>query len=149
MSSLDNIFNSVGLVMSTSIFWDISPFSPLKVSCAYQLLSRWFLPWLILGLWRWRRHFPPKRLLTFSGLHGVISYKIELFIFDSVAVKFILYVSELLFYIKYSETSFVRQRLSRKQWDIILLLSMIVSQLGGAVGLRISNTVLWWLKVNL
>jgi hypothetical protein len=27
--------------------------------------------------WRWRRHVPPKRWLTFNGLHGVISQKID------------------------------------------------------------------------
>jgi hypothetical protein len=33
---------------------------------------------IILQPWRWRRHVLPKRLLTFNGLHGVISQKIEL-----------------------------------------------------------------------
>jgi hypothetical protein len=28
--------------------------------------------------WRWRRHFPPKRLLTFNGLHGDIFQKTTL-----------------------------------------------------------------------
>jgi hypothetical protein len=39
-----------------------------------------FLDWLILRSWRWKRYISPKRLLNFNGLHGVISYKIELFI---------------------------------------------------------------------
>jgi hypothetical protein len=30
--------------------------------------------------WRCMLHFPPKHLLTFNGLHGFISHKIELFI---------------------------------------------------------------------
>jgi hypothetical protein len=30
------------------------------------------------------RHVPPKRRLTFNGLHGVISHKIELFITTAV-----------------------------------------------------------------
>jgi hypothetical protein len=34
--------------------------------------------------WRWRRHAPPKHLLTFSGLHVVISQTIELFITTAV-----------------------------------------------------------------
>jgi hypothetical protein len=42
-------------------------------------VSRWFLSRVILELWRWRRHIPPKHLLTFNGLHEVISQKIELF----------------------------------------------------------------------
>jgi hypothetical protein len=40
--------------------------------------SHWFLAWLILRPWRWRRHFHLKCRLTFSGLHGVIYQKIEL-----------------------------------------------------------------------
>jgi hypothetical protein len=36
------------------------------------------------GGWRWRRHVPPKRLLTFIGLHGVIYQKIEHFYYRSV-----------------------------------------------------------------
>jgi hypothetical protein len=31
---------------------------------------------LILPPWRWRRYVPPKRRLTFNGLHGVISQKV-------------------------------------------------------------------------
>jgi hypothetical protein len=42
-------------------------------------VSRWFLVWLILRPWRWMKHVLRKRRLTFSGLHGVISQKIELF----------------------------------------------------------------------
>jgi hypothetical protein len=34
--------------------------------------SRWFLVRLILRPWRWG-HVPPKRRLTFNGLHGIIS----------------------------------------------------------------------------
>jgi hypothetical protein len=29
--------------------------------------------------WRWRRHIPPKRRLTFSELHGVTAHQTELF----------------------------------------------------------------------
>jgi hypothetical protein len=49
-----------------------------------HLLSRWFLAWFILRPWRRRRHVPPKRRLTFNGLHGVISQKIELFLTTAV-----------------------------------------------------------------
>jgi hypothetical protein len=46
--------------------------------------QRWqalrFLIWLILQTWRWREHVPPKRWLTFNGLHGVTYQKTELFI---------------------------------------------------------------------
>jgi hypothetical protein len=37
------------------------------------LLGLFFLPWT------WRRYIPPKRPLTFNGLHGVISQNIVLF----------------------------------------------------------------------
>jgi hypothetical protein len=80
------------VVMKSSVFWDITPRSPLKVnrrfgeayrlhiqSSACHLISRWFLARLILLPWRWRRHVPPKRWLTFNELNGVISQKIVLF----------------------------------------------------------------------
>jgi hypothetical protein len=40
---------------------------------------RWFLAWLIIWLWRWRRHISPKRRLSFNGIHSVISKKIEVY----------------------------------------------------------------------
>jgi hypothetical protein len=55
-----------------------------KVGAACHLLSRWFLARLIPRPWRWRRYFPPKRRLTYNGLHGVISLKIALFITTAV-----------------------------------------------------------------
>jgi hypothetical protein len=48
-------------------------------SSAFHLLSSWYLAWLILRPWRWRRYVPPKRRFTFNGLHGVISQKLVLF----------------------------------------------------------------------
>jgi hypothetical protein len=82
------------VVIKSNLFWDITPCSLLEVnrrfggkylrhlqgrriirvryhSCAFYLLSRWFLAQLILRPWRWRWYFPPKCLLTFNGLHGV------------------------------------------------------------------------------
>jgi hypothetical protein len=47
---------------------------------AEHVLLRWFLARLIFRPWRWWRYVPPKRRLTFNGLHGVISQKIVLFI---------------------------------------------------------------------
>jgi hypothetical protein len=90
-------------VMKRSIFWDIMPCSPLKVNrifggtCRFHhqgrkmsqvrnqrdcLLDTCFtlVPCLAyFRPWRWKWHLPPKRRLTFSALHGVISHKIELF----------------------------------------------------------------------
>jgi hypothetical protein len=41
--------------------------------------NTFFLARLIVRPWRWRWHVLPKLRLTFNGLHGVISQKIELF----------------------------------------------------------------------
>jgi hypothetical protein len=46
--------------------------------------SRCILAWRILRHWRRRRHFPPKRRLTFNWLLGVIFQKIELFMATAV-----------------------------------------------------------------
>jgi hypothetical protein len=45
---------------------------------ACHLLSGCFFAWLIPRPWRWRRHVPPKRRLTFNGPHGVVSHNMEL-----------------------------------------------------------------------
>jgi hypothetical protein len=50
-----------------------------RESSAFHQLSSWYLAWLILRPWRWRRYVPPKRRLAFNGLHGVISQKLVLF----------------------------------------------------------------------
>jgi hypothetical protein len=78
-------------ILNSSVFWDIMLCSPLKINwrfgrtcSACHLLSWWFLVWLILGPCRWRRHVPPKRWLTFKGLHGVISQEVELYITTAV-----------------------------------------------------------------
>jgi hypothetical protein len=42
--------------------------------------SCWFLAWLTLQPWRWRRHVPLKCQLTYNGLHGIISQKTEFLI---------------------------------------------------------------------
>jgi hypothetical protein len=93
------IFTAV--IMKSSIFWDITACNPLKVNghfggtcqphiqgrrinltkieneaCSKQSITAW----LILRPWRWRRHIPLKRRLTFIGLHGLISQKTELFL---------------------------------------------------------------------
>jgi hypothetical protein len=84
--------------------YGITQCSPLKVSrrlwgtCRFRLQQReagskqsklatalrWFLSWRILLPWGWRRYVPPKRRLTFNGLHGVISQKIQVFITTAV-----------------------------------------------------------------
>jgi hypothetical protein len=44
---------------------------------ACHLISLWFLVRLIPRLWRWRRYVPPKRRLTFNGLHSSVFQKTE------------------------------------------------------------------------
>jgi hypothetical protein len=55
---LENLRFLTALVMRSSIFWNIESCSPLEVNC----------------------YLPPKRRLTFSGLHSVIFRKMELLI---------------------------------------------------------------------
>jgi ferredoxin-thioredoxin reductase catalytic subunit len=90
------------VVMKSSIFWDITPCSLLKINrrfggtCLHLQgrrisharnqresrwqISCWFLASLILRPRRWVQHVPPKRRLTFNVLHGVTSQKMHLFI---------------------------------------------------------------------
>jgi hypothetical protein len=122
--------------LKSTIFWDITPCSLLKVNRRFggtyrlhlqgrkisrarnQSESRWqattltlnglhgvisqkmvlfittavrtsnptnpLLPPAILRHWRWKRYVPPKRRLTFNGLHRVISQKMVLFITTAV-----------------------------------------------------------------
>jgi hypothetical protein len=48
----------------------------MKTVC--YIFSPWFFLFTLLP-WRWRQNIPPKRRLTFSGLHGLIPQKIDLF----------------------------------------------------------------------
>jgi hypothetical protein len=48
------------------------------------LLAIWFLAWPTLRPLRWRRKVPLKRWLTFTGLQGVISQKVKLFLIYNV-----------------------------------------------------------------
>jgi hypothetical protein len=86
----------------STIFWDITPCSQLKVNRRFggiyhlhlqvskklskkpswtQVVSRiWFLAQLIFfGTWRWRRHVTLKSRLTLNRLHDVISQKMVLY----------------------------------------------------------------------
>jgi hypothetical protein len=95
---------STSAYLKRTIFWDMTPCSLLKVNRRFggtyrlhlqgrrirrasnqresrrQAEQGWFLARLILRPWRWRQYVTPKRRLTFTGLHGVISQKIVLFI---------------------------------------------------------------------
>jgi hypothetical protein len=86
---LEMIDNYVGsevlraVVKKSTFFWDITPYNPLKISdfsegnFASISFPRLFtlVFWLIPRPWRWRRHVLPKRRLSFSGLHGIVSRK--------------------------------------------------------------------------
>jgi hypothetical protein len=97
-----NHINSVSVVMKSTVFWYIRPYSPLsqptfwrnmspQLHCRvnrarYQHKNRWqgeagvTLPptftlvfSLLIRPWRWRLNIPPKRRLTFNWLHCFIS----------------------------------------------------------------------------
>jgi hypothetical protein len=78
-------FYPTGEPTGTELLPCISLFFPtqseISVSRLLCLLpdSRCFLVWFILRPWRWRKHVPPKRRLTFNRLHSIISDKTELF----------------------------------------------------------------------
>jgi hypothetical protein len=88
------------VVMKSTTFWDIRPWSPLSVNRrfggTYRLhhhgrknkLSKLCLPSAFTLVscsgyffrpWSWTRYVPPKRRFTLNGLHGVISQKMLLF----------------------------------------------------------------------
>jgi hypothetical protein len=78
------------VVMKSTIFWDITPCSPLNINrrfggtyCLQPLLATCFHAGFLLSLffsaWRWRRYVPPKLRLTLNGLHGVIFQKLVFF----------------------------------------------------------------------
>jgi hypothetical protein len=68
--------------------------------------SWWFLALSNLQTWRCRQTFPPKRPLTFNGLQGVISQKIEVFVTTAVKTsdhtnmseRLIVYLSNFIFF---------------------------------------------------
>jgi hypothetical protein len=72
------VFTAV--VMKSSIFWDITPCSPLIFNQRFRGTYC-----LILRPWRWRRYVQPKRRLTFNSLDGVMPQKMVLFIVMVVA----------------------------------------------------------------
>jgi hypothetical protein len=49
-----------------------------------KVFARLVLAWIIFRPWRWGRHIPPKHRLTFNGLNGAKSQKIEHFITTAV-----------------------------------------------------------------
>jgi hypothetical protein len=86
------------VVIKSTIFWDRTPCSPLKVNRRFGGTYRLYLQgrrvsrarnqceisWQAEKFRRWRRYIPPKRRLTFNGLHGVISQKTVHFIITAM-----------------------------------------------------------------
>jgi hypothetical protein len=74
------------VVMMSTIFWDITPCSPLKVNWLFGGSYRLYLQGRRIrrvrneleSRWQEKRNDPPKRRLTFGGLLGVISQKMVL-----------------------------------------------------------------------
>jgi hypothetical protein len=73
----------------STIFWDITPSSPLEDNQPFGGTYRLHLQGR--RIWRW--YFPPKRRLFFNGLHYVISQKIEIFIITAVRTSNSQYIS--------------------------------------------------------
>jgi hypothetical protein len=70
--------SSVGFVVLTMvimnyIFWDTNPLSPFKANHRFAGIYRLHFHDRIIS----KRHIPPKRRLTFNGLHDVMSQKTE------------------------------------------------------------------------
>jgi hypothetical protein len=78
-----------GAIMKSTTFWELMPCSPLNVDTHFggiyhlrvrgwrvsqarnqhelRTATRCFLAWLTLQPWRWRRHIPPKRRMTYNS----------------------------------------------------------------------------------
>jgi hypothetical protein len=126
--------------MNCSVFWDSTSCSPVKVNgrfggtCRLYLQDRrvrvqheagnkqserWFLSWLIFWSWRWRRHVPPKRQLTSTGLRGIIStFRYSLYLVHTLASKYLQAVSKSIFRLKGQENS-VSMKFETKTFFII------------------------------
>jgi hypothetical protein len=84
-----------------------------KQSSAYYIPSSpLFLACLILPPWRWRQHAPPKRQLTFNGLHGV-----KKIILCSISLH---YVYIYIMIIKYKRSNFGPTHSSNTGWLYLL-----------------------------
>jgi hypothetical protein len=64
-------------IMKCSVLSDKMPCTPWKIKFSFMPASCYSC---LACSSTWRRHIPPKRRLTFKGLHGVIFEKTELFI---------------------------------------------------------------------
>jgi hypothetical protein len=88
------LLTAVLMKSSTRIFWDMTPcstfrgnisppFSGLENKQTRALIVTFHASFLF-GLFFYSEDGPPKHLLMFSGMHGVISEKIDLFKFSHV-----------------------------------------------------------------
>jgi hypothetical protein len=90
-------------VKKITIFWDITSCRPFKFNrrfggtCRLHFEGRRISKQVIFGnqverkaklaTSKWMRHVPPKRRLTYNGLHGVVYQKTELFITTAVGTS--------------------------------------------------------------
>jgi hypothetical protein len=58
------------IILKSTIFWDITPCSPMRVNRRFGEHIAW----------RWRWYVPPKSWSTLNRLHGIISQKMVLFV---------------------------------------------------------------------
>jgi hypothetical protein len=68
-------------------------YSWIRSTSSACYVSSWFLVWFILRTWRWKRHVPPKRWLTFNGMDGIIFHIIITDLRISHPTKLILILS--------------------------------------------------------
>jgi hypothetical protein len=83
IESIKLYFESYFLVLSFVFLIMVLMWPNIFIEGFYLMLATCFTLvscLVFLRPWRWKRHVPPKRQLTFMGLHGVISQKIKLFI---------------------------------------------------------------------
>jgi hypothetical protein len=76
----------ISWLANSLLVYKILSFSSCCLLCLLPA-SCWFLTWLTLRPWRWRQYVPPKRWLTFIGLHGVISQEIRVVLSIATAVR--------------------------------------------------------------
>jgi hypothetical protein len=89
----------VRFLLKSSVYWDITPYIPMKVNRRFRGNQRFHLQgrrvsnakktsnkqpcslpaWLTFLPWRWRQYVPPKCRLTLTGTHDIICQKTALF----------------------------------------------------------------------
>jgi hypothetical protein len=87
--------------LKSTSFWDITLCSSLKVN---SRLGEKNLFHLHSRAWKWNRYIPPKRRLTFNGLHGVMYQNIVLIIITGVIASSPTYHHLMVYILTYTHT---------------------------------------------